>query len=576
LQALPEELLREVLQRASRTARLTCKQLLHGYASLRFGMWLEAYSTTELLHILRRLCERLKAASSLRLGGMPDDPVYARFWQLQGAAHRCHLRLYGGVAEQVAKAFPRLQSLALPDDMLAGAAEVRALAPLSSCVTALRANLWCNGHHAAAVRGLETFTALRSLTVARWAAHDVEEPRQVERWLQSLECLPSLQHLDLRARALNEQCGCHLSAQQWVPGLASAAPQLTWLALGPAVDWDDGAVGALRSQFPALRRLSMQLQDWRNPTDFDYGIEPGDDDERFAAVAAALRQRTALTFLRMSTEHLLPGSVIALPPQVQDVSISCQSEDKEHVQAQLQAVAGASSLTRLQILSLDSAVASAGVVSALLAHASMLQALHCASCEHRIDERALATLVECAAQLPHLRALNLHLRSSSDWPARARGLLAGMTQLEELRMPAACMPAEVVCSITSLTRLSRLELSKAPNGARAGVGQAVDALLQRMQPLQQLKHLLLPCGGTSVSSLGQLALLRSLEELQLDLKVESARALRRLHTTLLPLPPTLRRLRVRQAAVPAAAYDAIAAAAGLIGCVVYMQRSPPL
>jgi hypothetical protein len=556
LQALPAMPLQEVARRAGLPSRLLSKQLLEAYGPLQGGLRLQRHTPTQLLHILRHQCTRLRGITALEL----RDPLILRQGPDVHMQHLAWQRQQQELAAAIAAAFPNLRSLDLRDTAPLVVAwgysdeAVAALQPLGSCLTSLTLPVEPGpgaSTASTAPRALRAFSALRCLHISIFDMRAATRREPVAPWLECVACMPSLTELDLQTL-----WGPGFSARLWLPGLARVAPQLTSLGCHSTHDWDAAALSVLRRGLPALKSLSLKLPE-----------RDADGPAWLGAILAALSRRTGLTSLALGCPLRAWALQQPVPAALQ--LAGCKVDMREHDGGEqtvlwlLEALAAQTGLTRLRVtLPRDGHADTAAVLySSLRSMAPTLVNLGVGCIFPAFDA---ALLMACTARHARLEALVLTDADLGGWPAEAAEKLEAMTRLQVLRLHECSIPDALLQSLASLTQLRHLCLEDYEGGA----GSFSDASLPYLQPLQQLTYLQLASparvAGPGLMALRQLTALR-----RLGLVLTRA-AVMQLHRWLLPLPPSLRTLSV--GAEPytehVVLHAALVAAAKAQGCII--------
>jgi hypothetical protein len=573
-----------------RPSRLLSKQMLAAYGPLQGGLRLEHYTLPQLLRIIQHHCTRLQGTTALELHETTLDEVLPRMTpqcdldpsvdpldqmllraqeraQVQEALgpllQRQHLQLFTALPA----AFPHLQSLALRNglrDCCTRYADLELLAPLGSSLTALTvcmANARCNDigpNPLPSPPGSWPFTALRRLDVKFGADMRCLPPEVGAHWLGCLALTPHLVNLDLRCKLDDEP----ISASQWLPGLARAAPHLTSLGLyATAIEWDAGALEALQRGLPALKELALSLF-----------THPDIDPEPLGEVFAALAVRTGLASLALHCslegDELLEPVPAAL--QVSDWKLDLRCKYAKGVGRTagvlLEALQAQTALTCLEITCSEQFIDPAAFVlhHSLLALPRTLRKLtvQCGSGNPR--DLDAARLMEGVAAQPQLEELHLRECEVTQWPEGATARLSSLARLRALRLWSCRVPGSFLEAAAALTQLRVLEMVELEEPD----GDFHHEALWHLQRLQQLTRLQLVCASyLEGPGLAVLRHMGALQELQLELKDG---VLQNLARWLLPLPPQLRSLAV---SLPLSSTKgrpdaAVLAAAKLQGCVV--------
>jgi hypothetical protein len=546
--------LQEVAREAGRPARLISKQLLEAYGQLRCGLRLEYYTLAELLDILQQQCGRLGGITTLELANILDEQHRLfRATDLQQPHLQQQLQ---AVLTSIQAAFQSLRSLDLRGESYGTRvnytiADIALLAPLGSCLTALKLGMAEQvADVAVAPPALGQLTYLRRLSVSIHSHNNLDgiSTKYVGQCLEALACMPALVQLDLQSEGWTP-----LSAQLWLPGLTQSTPQLTSVALGDVGGWDAAALSVLHGGLTALKSLSLSL------------VDSDDDLPVLGAVLPALAGRKGLTSLSLGCTletWELPQPVPA-SLQLADwtLDVSCH-QGQQTVEWLLEALPCQTALTSLVVHLPDGGAGAEVLHSSLLAMPPSLVRLQLGRGRPRLDAASLMEGISRQRGLTELRLAQADVRV---WAQEAGAKLAAMTQLQVVTLAGCRISCGFLEVVAAMTWLRRLELD---HEGGAYDGQLTDAALLRLHPLQQLTRLQLLCPDCVLGP--GLAVVQQLGALQeLDVRLTDA-VLLTLHQWLLPLPLKLRKLTLLCGNYfnAATASDALLDAAKQHGCTV--------
>jgi hypothetical protein len=551
LEELPAMPLQEVARKAGWPARLISKLLLEAYGQLRCGLRLEYYTLAELLHILQQQCGRLGGITSLELASIMDaeqqELLTFANWLQQGTQQQLQ-----ELIAAIPAALPNVQSLDLftkSYQVACASADVALLAPLGSCLTALKLRLTAAEHRdLVASPALPHFTRLQHLTIGflYWMSEE-----QVDRCLESLASMPALVHLNLSGPL------APISAALWLPGLARATPQLTALTFQSTHQWDDSAMSALQRGLPALQALSIALDD----------CEEADEQHLLLGdILTALAGRKGLTSLALGCTLRAWELPQPVPSNLQITDLTLELDyhaGQQTVQWLLDALPSQTGLTSLTIR-----LPSAGIGAAEAFHHSLLTVPSTLvrlnlGCDYPGFDAA--SVMEGIVRQPRLQELSLEASDMMALPQEAALKLALMTQLQVLELVYCRFQSGFMQAIAALTELRYLNLTDEWYPAASHL---TGPSLLCLHPLQRLTRLRLQL-STHVVCRGLVVVrqLGALQELEIVAKQE---VVQRLHLWLLPLPAKLSKLDMRCTEYVEVS-DTLINAAKLRGCTVFVR-----
>jgi hypothetical protein len=466
-----------------------------------------------------------------------------------------------GVISTLPPAFPRLQSLEFANTYFGtvSAADLQPLVALSSCLTSLALPSVADVLPAIAV--LLRLTALRSLSLD-WDFEGVYSDKfDAAEGMRELSRLPHLQQLQY-PRVLGTFC----PAAELLRTLRTM--DLTDLGLYLYLyNWDEGAIGALRTALPRLTALTL-ITDFR----FDHGSYQQDPSSS-CAVMAALAQRTALRSLTLELDGHPPeryhlGSLSAL--RLAELYLTAGGEHMESLHVLLEAVAVQRTLTSLAINEdqwSGAAMLSGAGLRSLAALAPGLQRLALYAVA---DEAALFGVLGAMSRLTALKLL--HPLDGGGYDEGAVGQLSRLSSLEQLhvRFEASHLMRAALRSMAALTSVNHLDMQCTNPGATEHPAAGFDAdhawgVVSLRRSLTYLSLQVADITGPSLCGiLGRMTALQHLVLRSMEVLSDPE-----LHEYLLPLPPALRVLRLWPSNLAPGVRAALQAAAERQGCALH-------